>query len=891
MKERYSFRKMTGIAVSAIACLFFGLAATASATDRDLGGEPIWVYDSDWPVKHVETADLNGDGTPDVISGEYSNDYYGYPHSVFVVDGKSGGTVWTYGIDDGARSMTIGDLNDDGTMDVIVGASYNSGDTPDGRIHAIDGKDGTALWTFYTGATNQDVCVGYFNGDIYPDVAVACFDDYVYAIDGQTGTELWRRLIGSMWVNTVDARDVNDDGIDDVAYAHEYLANYDNYLGVLDGSDGSIIWDMTVSYVVLDAMIEDIDSDGDLEAIFAGIYGDDHGALFVRNALNGDLEWEYDLGSIDHTNGQLSLHAFDIDEDGDLDLVIGNNLGWRTVIAFNGDTNTPMYESDSLDGYPRDISVGDVTDDGNLEIVAATYDRVQVISAQDGSKIWYYAVDGGIYAVSCADFDDDKAIDIAAGGNAENVGWPPNPDKTVWALKTVESPLYWELEFGQYGNALAIDDLNGDVFLDVAVVASSDDWVWAIDGETGTELWRWTGTENLYAVTTGDFDNDGQIDVAVGGADDKVTALNGADGSFMWEFTTPGDQIYRKCLQATDLNGDGNIDVIAGSDDGTIYAINGMEEKGPLWSSFFYGGDAEEIELADMNGIEPLDVVAIVGGRLVVLDGADGSVLWEYTTNTQYAAHCEVMDANDDGILDVAIGVRKMGATPGRLIMVNGSTHTEMWTVTPFLPCSDYGLAHGNLTWDKAEDLVAGGNYDDKTVYAFDGLTGAELWSYTTGGEINCVLGYDINNDDQDDVLVGSDDQIVYALDGATGDPFWEYSTAGDVMQIKVGDISGDGAANIACVTFDSDGLVYAFTALYEPGCCVGMRGNVDGDPLDEINIADLVYLVNYMFNEGSESPCFEEADVNGNGPLDIADLVYLVQYMFSGGPDPEECP
>jgi len=37
------------------------------------------------------------------------------------------------------------------------------------------------------------------------------------------------------------------------------------------------------------------------------------------------------------------------------------------------------------------------------------------------------------------------------------------------------------------------------------------------------------------------------------------------------------------------------------------------------------------------------------------------------------------------------------------------------------------------------------------------------------------------------------------------------YSTADDVMRIQLGDISGDGALNIACVTFGSDGIAYAF--------------------------------------------------------------------------------
>jgi len=83
-------------------------------------------------------------------------------------------------------------------------------------------------------------------------------------------------------------------------------------------------------------------------------------------------------------------------------------------------------------------------------------------------------------------------------------------------------------------------------------------------------------------------------------------------------------------------------------------------------------------------------------------------------------------------------------------------------------------------------------------------------------------------------------------------------------------------------------------------GCCVGIRGNVDNDPLDEFNIADLVYLVNYMFREGSPEPeCWEEADVDAPNPsgtstgddINVADLVYMANYMFKEGPIFPDCP
>ena len=74
--------------------------------------------------------------------------------------------------------------------------------------------------------------------------------------------------------------------------------------------------------------------------------------------------------------------------------------------------------------------------------------------------------------------------------------------------------------------------------------------------------------------------------------------------------------------------------------------------------------------------------------------------------------------------------------------------------------------------------------------------------------------------------------------------------------------------------------------------CCTGIRGNLDGEPDELIDISDLVYMVDFMFNGGPAADCFEESDVDGNGsePIDVADLVYLVDYMFNLGPEPPSC-
>ena len=81
-----------------------------------------------------------------------------------------------------------------------------------------------------------------------------------------------------------------------------------------------------------------------------------------------------------------------------------------------------------------------------------------------------------------------------------------------------------------------------------------------------------------------------------------------------------------------------------------------------------------------------------------------------------------------------------------------------------------------------------------------------------------------------------------------------------------------------------------AFVTKFCESCCNhdGIRGDVDYSMA--LNVADLTYLVDYLFFEGPAPPCPEEGDADGDGSINIADVTYLVEYIFFGGPAPPAC-
>jgi len=50
---------------------------SAERGSKAFSAQPIFTFDTQWRVEHIETADLNGDGIPDIIAGEQNTDYYG----------------------------------------------------------------------------------------------------------------------------------------------------------------------------------------------------------------------------------------------------------------------------------------------------------------------------------------------------------------------------------------------------------------------------------------------------------------------------------------------------------------------------------------------------------------------------------------------------------------------------------------------------------------------------------------------------------------------------------------------------------------------------------------------------------------------------------------------
>jgi len=340
---------------------------------------------------------------------------------------------------------------------------------------------------------------------------------------------------------------------------------------------------------------------------------------------------------------------------------------------------------------------------------------------------------------------------------------------------------------------------------------------------------------NPRTVLPGDFDGDGQLDVAVvasafslGAADSGSVQVWRGDGAGQFTPMAPSIAGFQPFDgQAADLNGDGRIDVVtADFSSGTITTLlgtgSGTFQRRGSWPA---GAAPFALALADCNGDGHLDAIVSLNAaaQATVLrgngDGTFGASLAVLPSGNHPAGVCAA-DFDTDG--DVDVGVIGYDSNALHVFIGNGDG-TFQPPVSHSVPGSPWAVIPIDHDLDGRLDLVASSSWQ-LGVYLFRGVGGGAFvpagfssTGFTTAG----LASGDFDQDGRPDVVAGlSALQRVMVLRnaGPGADPPFQATGAAMgpyAIGVAAGDFDGNGQPDVVAVDHSLHDLAFI------PGACV----------------------------------------------------------------------
>ncbi len=492
--------------------------------------------------------------------------------------------------------------------------------------------------------------------------------------------------------------------------------------------------------------IVDLDGDGRSEILAAASASESSGYWYTLERQGSALVQTY--STLTFEDGVISVDA----------AVAGGRTrvvvtGSSSIRVFDGATRLELASFPTWNSFTSAAAAADLDGDGILDLALCDQSNLYVFELLTGTSRVKYGF--GCDEVKIGQTDGDPQLEIVLSGNFSG----------GFVLDSLSLTVDWADVRG-FGSHFALGDFDADGRDELASLFQGDEGLRVQDPETGALLWE-LPTPRVDALAAADLDAEpGAELVYAPGQWNTIYVLDGSTSAELRLITNPSYSIA--ALTLGDADNDGVVDILwSGYSGDVIYLAPGdattSEASSPDWRGPFPG-----LGVGDFSGDGSLEVASATtmsdsyrGGIALVLSLEGGRLLRSATqgfpgpfNHTVSSFTSGQLDA--DTALEICLGgERTVGC-------FDGATFAEQWRTD--LEYRVWDLRSGELDGDALPELLVGA--DAQFVYAFDGESGALKWQspdITTPGNWTLVNRLELAN------LVGdaSSEVVSGSLDGS----------------------------------------------------------------------------------------------------------------------------
>ncbi|MDO7851218.1 beta strand repeat-containing protein [Hymenobacter convexus] len=846
----------TGTALAQPTVYQFTAAATAGT--GLFGGGEVPVAAS---LDQIAAADVDGDNDLDLLALKYSGSV-----SIRLNDGSGAfsgsGTVAVSG---GAENLAVGDVDNDGDLDLLTSA--NNSATVSLRLN--NGSGG------FSPGTDPNLGIG---------------------------------------TNNLTLGDLDGDGDLDLAAVSSTgsmaIIRFNNGSGVFSGGQSFLVNQRIGTGLVL---LADMDSDGDLDVVVGYL----HGGLVGVHFNNGSGVFSSNtLGNADSPiltdSGITGLRAGDVDNDGDVDLLIAfrkdrfsspNNLLVQLNNGTGSFTAAPVGTRLVIPAGADNLALADVDGDGDLDcVVPSQTDNLVSMCLNNGSGVFGLGstvpVGPAPFGPAAADLDGDGDLDLLTASNSTgsvsvrfNLGplvtsFTPARGTEGTAVTLTGANLAAATAVRFNGTAAVFTVVSANV-LTATVPAGATTGIVSVDVPAGTSVSS-TAFEVYFGLAIPRFlprpnqPNAPRSAAVVAAFSQPVSGAAVAagplrvfsgqrGGRLAGTATASGSTVgfapavpFRpgETLQATLLPGAQNS---AGSTITApfVYQFTAAATGG---NGTFSGGANLSVSsfpvntvMADIDNDGDLDLLTANsnGGSVSVhLNSGRGVFTSGTTLAVNGVPYClTTADIDGDGDLDLLLTLYGSNRVQLRLNNGNGTFAAATAVTVGTTPNT---VVTGDLDGDGDLDLATANDVNTVSLRFNDGtgvFSGTTELSAPTGYTLFHLAAADVDNDGDLDLLLGYGTFVTVRLNDGSGT-----FVAGSTVTV------GSSPRFVTAADIDNDGDLDLLTANYGSSSISIRQNNGQG-----------IFSGTTDVSAGASPTCVTTADVDGDGDLDLLSTAYNI--------------